>query len=80
MNCQYIINSNDEIVFVNEVWSELAIANKATHLLPEKVLNQNIWNFICDLSTVYIYRKILGKVREGDDCYLVMSNELGKLV
>lgn len=68
MNCQYIINNKDEIVFVNADWSEFAAANNANHLLPEKVLNQSLWRFICNLESIHIYRKILEKVRDGHDC------------
>ncbi|MBX7174216.1 MAG: hypothetical protein K1X72_24800 [Pyrinomonadaceae bacterium] len=65
-SCQYIINSDDEIVFVNEDWQNFAVAANASNLLSDKILQQSIWNFITDLSTIYLYREILKKVRTGD--------------
>jgi len=61
----YRINIRDEIVFVNDEWSQFAIANDALDLLPDKVLNQSIWNFITHSTTEFLYREILKKVRTG---------------
>jgi hypothetical protein len=67
MNCQYIINKDDRIVFVNDEWDEFAVTNGGRPLLSKKVLYQSIWNFINDLTSVYLYREILKKVRNGQD-------------
>lgn len=61
----YRINSRDEIVFVNDEWSRFALANGAAELLPDKILNQSVWNFITDDTTEFLYREIFKKVRRG---------------
>ncbi len=61
----YRINIRDEIVFVNDEWTQFAIANDGSELLPDKVLNQSLWNFITHSTTEFLYREILKKVRAG---------------
>ena len=47
----YRLNDRDEIVFVNDVWSEFATANDGRHLVPSQVLGRSLWDFITDLTT-----------------------------
>ena len=61
----YRLNAQDEIVYVNEEWSEFAAANDAPDLLAERVLNRPIWDFICDETTEHLYREIVRCVRAG---------------
>ncbi len=61
----YAINQENEIIFVNEAWSEFASANNAPELAAEKVLNCNLWDFISDDLTRELYTKLIDKARAG---------------
>ena len=61
----YRINSQDEIIFVNDEWSRFALNNDAPELVMEKVLNRNLWDFITGDTTQELYQKIVQKVRAG---------------
>ena len=61
----YQLNELDEIVFVSKGWTSFALANDAPDLMPEKVLNRPMWDFITDLTTEQLYREILKRVRSG---------------
>lgn len=61
----YAINQSNEIIFVNDAWSELALANNAPELVAEKVLNRNLWDFVSDDATIELYQQLVGKARAG---------------
>ena len=61
----YTLNAGDEIVYVNDGWTEFALANDAPDLLPERVLNRPLWDFVSDETTQHLYREILRRAREG---------------
>jgi len=61
----YRIDAQDHIVFVNDEWSNFALANNGAHLVKESVLHTSLWRFITDLTTEYLYRQILRRVRTG---------------
>lgn len=61
----YQVNSQDEIVYLNETWQVFALANDAADLAPEKVLGRPLWDFITDETTKVLYREILQHVRAG---------------
>ena len=61
----YRLNDEDEIVYVNEGWAEFALSNDASDLLPERVLNRPLWEFVSDDTTVHLYRQILQLARDG---------------
>ena len=61
----YQVNSQDEIVYLNETWQVFALANDAADLLPERVLGRPLWDFITDETTRALYREILQLVRSG---------------
>lgn len=65
LNISYVINERNEIVFVNEDWSELAIANAAPELVAENILNRNLWDFISGDTTREVYKNLVEKVRAG---------------
>jgi hypothetical protein len=64
-NIVYRLNAADELVYVNEAWAEFASANDAPDILPERVLNRPLWDFVCDETTRHLYREILRRARAG---------------
>ena len=65
MGISYQLNELDEIVCVSQGWTRFALANDAPDLVPERVLNRPLWDFITDLTTEQLYRQILERVRSG---------------
>lgn len=61
----YQVNDRDEIVFVNESWSEFAKANGGEGLIALRVLGQPLWSFITDATTRQLYDDVLKRVRTG---------------
>jgi len=61
----YRLNDRDEIVFVNDVWSQFATANDGRHLVASQVLGRSLWDFITDLTTRQLYRDRLKRLRLG---------------
>ncbi len=61
----YVINEENEIIFVNDAWSKFALANNAPELIAEKILNCNLWDFISDDTTRELYQKLVDKARAG---------------
>ena len=57
------IDSDDNIIFVNDNWLSFASENDAHDLLLKGVLNQSLWDFMADTDTHHLYRIILEKVR-----------------
>jgi hypothetical protein len=64
-NIVYRLNSQDEFIYINEEWTNFAIANDASDLLREHVLFRPLWDFISDETTKQLYREILLLVRAG---------------
>jgi len=61
----YRINSRDEIVFINDEWSQFALTNNAQSISQENVLFRSLWDFISDDKVKYIYKEILRRVNAG---------------
>jgi hypothetical protein len=61
----YRVNRQDELIYMNEVWVQFALANDAPDLLPKHVLNRSLWQFITGETTRHLYREILQNVRAG---------------
>jgi len=61
----YRLNSKDEFIYLNEAWSNFAIANNASGLLPARVLGRPLWDFITDQTTSQLYREMLDQVHTG---------------
>jgi len=61
----YRINSQDEIVLINDEWSQFASANDGSSLSPENVLFRSLWDFISDDKVKYLYKEILQRVNAG---------------
>jgi hypothetical protein len=68
----YRIDSDDNIVFVNDAWSRTAAENGASELSDEKVLDKNLWDFISDSTTEHLYREIVDWVRLGNKIKFVI--------
>ena len=61
----YRINSQDQIVFVNDRWNQFASANDSVHLMKHGVLGKSLWDFITDYSTRDLYQQMVNSVRKG---------------
>lgn len=61
----YRVNSKDEFIFFNKEWARFAIANDGAELLPEKILNRTLWEFITGDITAGLYKEIIRRVRMG---------------
>lgn len=64
--CIYEIDADDRIVFCNEVWDRFAEENSGDNVLSHQVKERNLWDFIGDSSTIYIYRRLISHVRGGN--------------
>ncbi|MFN2377511.1 MAG: hypothetical protein ABR538_13310 [Candidatus Binatia bacterium] len=62
---RYRINSDDELLEVDEGWRHFALANDAAHLLHDNVLGRVLWDFLSDDTTRQLYQQIVKKVRKG---------------
>jgi hypothetical protein len=60
----YHLNARDELVFVNQGWSDFAEANGAKAMQPMLVLRRSLWDFISDRTTKHIYRALFQRIRE----------------
>ena len=63
----FCINANDTIVYHNDFLTEFTSAKFNCHLLGGKTSHQSLWDFFDDITTEFIYRMILARVRCGID-------------
>ncbi len=42
----YQINSWDEIIFVNDQWSDFAVANSGSDIVRKSILQRSLWSYI----------------------------------
>jgi hypothetical protein len=63
----YHLNARDELVFVNQAWSEFAEANGADAMQPTLVLRRSLWDFISDPTTRHIYRALFERIRGQEE-------------
>ena len=63
-NCEYHIDENDQITYVNEDWIDFSRENDAEHLSLHEVLGQSLWTNIDNRDTATIYQVILNNVRK----------------
>ncbi len=59
----WIVNRDDKIVLVNQDWLAFARENATPHLVEEAVINRDLWHFIADKETTYLYKMVLERVR-----------------
>ncbi|MBS1795011.1 MAG: hypothetical protein JSS81_14215 [Acidobacteria bacterium] len=59
----YRIDSQDRIVFVNDVWQHFASENDAPDYAAEGVLNRSLWDFITDSTTRQFYQEVIKAAR-----------------
>ncbi len=59
---KYWLDRADQIIAVNDVWSEFAIENTSPHLLPAHVIGKCLWSFL-DLNTQLLYQMLFRHVR-----------------
>lgn len=62
----YWIDTRNQVVKVNEAWSEFAQENQAGHLSEEAVKPAPLWSFIQGLEMRYMFEVMLDKVRRGE--------------
>lgn len=63
---EYKIDRNNDIIFVNEEWDRFALDNYGQEITSEKILGNNLFDFIADVTVRHIYLDIIKKVREGN--------------
>lgn len=61
----YRINEHDEIVFVNDEWSQVGVKNGAPDIVSGKILGHSLWSCISGDTIKDIYREILRQARAG---------------
>ena len=79
----YQINSWDEIIFVNDQWSDFAVANSGSDIVRKSILQRSLWSCVSNSTTEYIYREILLQVRTGQSMQIKLrcdSAELRRLI
>ena len=61
----YHIDGQDNLVFVNEHWDRFAMSNAGAHLAARRVIGQSLWSFVCDDTTIGLYRVVVERARAG---------------
>ena len=65
----YRIDGADTIINVSDNWQNFARGNAwAGPLPPEDVVGNQLWDFIQDLETRYLYQEVFRRVRAGKPC------------
>lgn len=59
----YRIDGADCLMEVGGGWSDFAVANAGSTLVPDMVLGRSLWDYVSDLTTRQLYRTILRHVR-----------------
>lgn len=61
----YRVDADNRISWVNEVWSEFALANLGASVMPPGVIGRDLLDSVSDSTVREIYRAILFRVRAG---------------
>lgn len=61
----YRVNSKDEIIWLNEEWSDFAKENMAANYSPSYFLGKSIISFIAGRETKHLYQVIMDRVRKS---------------
>lgn len=61
----YQVDAEDRIVSVNDAWDIFAAQNDGNSATAERVVGRNLFEFISDPSTQYIYKQVLARIRSG---------------
>ena len=61
----YRINSRDQIVFVNDLWNEVAFASDNESLTGRKIFGRSIWKFFKGYAVRDLYKQMVKTVRCG---------------
>lgn len=59
----YTVGASDRIVSVNANWADFARANNAPELLS--ICGRELWEFMHDEATRFLYRRVVDHVRSG---------------
>lgn len=62
---RYLINSRDQICFVDEAWHRFALAIDGAEVVGDAVISRPLWDFITDDSTRLLYQTLIERVRQG---------------
>lgn len=62
---EYWLNKLDEVVYVNEAWTQFALENDGVGLGPENILHRPLYGFITDSTMRLLYWDMLKRVRAG---------------
>lgn len=63
LRVDYHIDRQDRIAYVNPEWNNFARENDGGYLAGKTVIGTPLWNYISNVDTVRIYKKIVAKVR-----------------
>ena len=61
----YIIDKDDILVWVGSAWEPFASENDGAELISRNVIGRNLWDFVTDETTIFLYKEMLSKVRSG---------------
>ncbi len=61
----YRIDAADRLTSVSPGWDDFALANDGAAATSEFVLGRPLWDFISDVTTAALYRKVLQRIRSG---------------
>lgn len=61
----YRIDDADRITSVGGAWCGFAQENEGGRVKPENVIGRPLWDFICDATTIELYRQMVKRARAG---------------
>lgn len=63
----YCLDENDHLLWVNEEWTQFAVANDGPELYSQNIIGRSLWDFISDGVTRKLYRKVIDLVRSEQE-------------
>ncbi len=63
----YRISHSDDIIFINNEWRHFADSNNNCGIIGNKTLYQSFWDYFDDITSEFLYRQMLLRVRGGSD-------------
>ncbi|MGC8738581.1 MAG: hypothetical protein ACP5UA_08035 [Candidatus Hydrogenedens sp.] len=63
---EYKIDTEKNIIFVNEEWDRFALNNFGEEIISKKILGKNLFDFIQNMTVKQIYLDIINQARKGN--------------
>lgn len=63
---EYKIDTENNIIFVNEEWDRFALNNFGEEIISNKILGKNLLDFIMNITIKQIYLDIINQARKGN--------------